>query len=619
MVAADTQSAAWSAVETTVTHLFAEHVVRQPQSEALVAGAVRHTYASLDAEVLACRDALAAAGAGRGTRVAVVLPRGDALVVTVLAVLRLGAVYVPVDLEAPSARIMAIVNDVRADVVVREHAEGSGWPSHESLLGRATVIRRGDRWAVSTALLNVATRPLNLPSPSDVAYVLHTSGSTGRPRGVVVSHRSLVNHLLVLAADLEVTAADRFLAKTPVGFDVSLREVLLPLLTGGTVVVAGPGMHREPSALRELVERERVTMASFVPSLLNLFLDEIAPGACPSLRVVTSGGEPLDPVLCRRFIERLDARLVNVYGPTETTISVTGWHVPEKVKAVRIGRPLPGVGVHVLDPRLQEVSTGEVGELYIAGGQVSEGYWDAPRATAERFVACPFGHPGRRMYRTGDLVRPCVDGTFEYIGRADDQVKLHGIRIEPGEVAARLTELDGVTAAAVVKALSSTGVEFLAGYVTVSADVGDAKAFSDRCRTALSAVLPPALVPANIGLLDRMPTSHHGKLDRSHLVELAENPPTRGEPARRSDAPTKEALETAVCGLVGDILGVTEVGPDDDFFALGGTSLAAIRLTRAISERFRVSFKLRMLLGDARVAAVAEQVHRLVGADVAHS
>ncbi|MFI6937384.1 amino acid adenylation domain-containing protein [Streptomyces sp. NPDC050287] len=381
------------------------------------------TYAELDAQSAGLARRLAALGAGPERVVAVELPRSADLVVALVAVLRSGAAYLPIDVDLPEARRATMIDDAQPVAVI----DGSGIPN-----GTPTED------------------DLPAPEPGSPAYVIYTSGSTGKPKGVVVEHRAIANRLLWMQHQFGLSPDDRVAQKTPCGFDVSVWEFFWPLLQGAALVVAEPGGHRDPAYLARFFQEERITTAHFVPSMLEVFVDE-PEAARNSLRRVVCSGEALPSALVERWASVSDVPLWNLYGPTEAAVDVTAWRcTPGGSGEVPIGTPVWNTQIHVLDHALRPVPAGVPGELYLAGDQLARGYLGRPDLSAGRFVANPFGESGSRMYRTGDLVRRAPGGEVVFLGRSDDQVKVRGVRIELGEISAALSAHDGVRTSAVI-------------------------------------------------------------------------------------------------------------------------------------------------------------------------
>ncbi|WP_024933944.1 non-ribosomal peptide synthetase [Actinomadura welshii] len=468
----------WSAGESvpvdrsTIPALFEAQAARTPDASAVAFEGVTVGYAELDARANRLARRLAERGAGPESVVAVMVPRSVEMMVALLGILKAGAAYLPIDPAYPEDRVALLYDDARPLVTVA--ARDVPVPD-----GVAHVLV--DDPAVPAEDDAGDAVPAGAPSPANPAYVLYTSGSTGRPKAVVVEHAAIVNRLLWMRDHYAVNAGDRILQKTPLGFDVSVWELFLPLISGATLVVARPDGHRDPAYLAELIQRAGVTVTHFVPSLLQDFVQEPAARECTTLREVICSGEALSAHLRDRFHSVLDAGLNNLYGPTEAAVDVTAAACPPGTGPVTIGRPVWNTRVRVLDARLGPVPPGVPGELFLAGAQLARGYRDRPGMTAERFVADPSGAPGERMYRTGDVVRWDRHGRIEYLGRADDQVKIRGQRIEPGEVEAVLTDHPGVERAAVV-ARPAEGGPRLVAYVVPDTDAAGPAANIARLR-----------------------------------------------------------------------------------------------------------------------------------------
>ncbi|MEV7042938.1 amino acid adenylation domain-containing protein [Amycolatopsis sp. NPDC051061] len=449
----------------TVPELFAAQVARTPDATALVFEDEELTYAELDAVSNRLARVLAERGAGPERVVALALPRSTHLVMAILAVLKTGAVYLPLDPGYPAERIAFMLEDAAPALVL---ATGDDLP-HAVRLDDPELLD-----GVSEAPLDVVSRPEN------PAYVIYTSGSTGRPKGVVVPHAGIVNRLLWMQDEYGLTGADRVLQKTPSSFDVSVWEFLWPLITGATEVVARPDGHQDPTYLARLIRERGVTTVHFVPSMLQVFLQEPAAGECTSLRRVLCSGEALPADAVVQFGQVLDAELHNLYGPTEASIDVTSWRASAEDTTVPIGRPVWNTRTYVLDAALRPVPPGTAGELYLAGVQLARGYLGRAGLSAERFVADPFGAPGARMYRTGDLARFRPDGVLEFLGRGDEQIKIRGFRVEPGEIAATLATHDDVAHAVVVAREDRPGDVRLVGYVVPADTAGSSADETDQ-------------------------------------------------------------------------------------------------------------------------------------------
>ncbi|MCO5994849.1 non-ribosomal peptide synthetase [Actinoallomurus rhizosphaericola] len=541
----------------TLADLFEAQAARTPDAVALVYEGVELTYAEFDARVNRLAHYLAECGIGPERFVALALPRSLELPVAMYAVIKAGAAYVPVDPDHPADRLAYVLADTRPAVVVTTTGLAGRLPADLPLLILDDPGVREELEALP------ATAPDRSVSAGHAAYVIYTSGSTGRPKGVVVPHAGIVNRLLWMQAEYGLRPGDRVVQKTPATFDVSVWEFFWPLQTGAALVIARPGGHRDPGYLADLIQRHGVTTAHFVPSMLAAFLTDPEAANCTGLRRVLCSGEALSPELAARFHALLPGvELHNLYGPTEASVDVTSWRHRPGTGSVPIGHPVWNTRLYVLDTALRPVPPGVPGELYLTGAQLARGYHDRPALTAERFVANPFG-PGR-MYRTGDLARWNHHGQLEYLGRTDHQVKIRGIRIEPGEIETVLAGQEGVTSVVVLAREDRPGDRRLVAYVTGDVDPAEVR------RAAMRA-LPESMVPAAVVVLEAFPLTPSGKVDRAALPA-----PVFGATAG-SRAPETPA-ERLLCEIFAEVLGSESVGADDGFFDLGGDSILAIQL-----------------------------------------
>ncbi|SEC91104.1 non-ribosomal peptide synthase domain TIGR01720/amino acid adenylation domain-containing protein [Streptomyces sp. 3213] len=577
--------------EITLPELFRRQVARTPEATAVVFEDTALTYAELDLRVEKLAHTLAAHGARAEAVVAVALPRSLALVIALLAVHRTGAAYLPLDTGYPADRLAYTLADARPVCLVT--TEGVTLPDTD--VPTMTVDTDGASDHPAHAPLPTAH------DPRHPAYVIYTSGSTGRPKGVTVPHQGITNRLLWMQDTYRLDAEDRVLQKTPAGFDVSVWEFFWPLITGATLVVARPEGHQDPVYLAELIRRQHITTAHFVPSMLRAFLDEPTAADCADLRHVMCSGEALPAPLAARFHQVLPtARLHNLYGPTEASVDVTAHEITADPITVPIGRPVWNTRTYVLDAALNPVPPSVAGELYLAGVQLARGYLGRSALTAERFVADPYAtEPGARMYRTGDLARWTRDGALEYLGRADDQVKLRGFRIELGEIESVLAAHESVAHATVL-----VRDERLVAYVVPAG--APAESAELRAHTARS--LPDHMVPAAVVTLDALPLTPNGKLDRRAL-------PAPDFAAEVTDTRPRTALEETLCALVADVLGLQRVGVEDDFFTLGGDSIVAMQLVaRARAAGLTLSprdvFRHKSAAGLATVTATTVTAER---------
>lgn len=568
--------------QTTLVELLQQGMDRDPQAPALVFGETALDHATLEARSFALAAQLRATGVGPGSVVAVALPRSLELVIALVAVLRAGAAYLPLDLGHPDerlARILASAQPACALAVADAQMRMPGVP-----------VLAPERW---TALSFAA--PWADPAPDDAAYVIYTSGSTGEPKGVVIEHRAIVNRLLWMREHYGIRADDRILQKTPATFDVSVWEFFLPLLCGATLVIAAPDAHRDPTELARLIRAEGITTAHFVPSMLDAFLAAPASDGLQMRRVFTSG-EALDASLRDRFHARVQAELHNLYGPTEAAVDVSYWPASsqDRSRPVPIGFPVWNTRLYVLDARMQPLPVGVPGELYLGGAQLARGYLGRDDLTAERFLADPF-QPGERIYRTGDVARWRADGAVEYLGRSDHQVKLRGLRIELGEIEAALRELPGMDRVEVLLRHDAPNDARLVAYVPAA--LADAAVL----RSHLATRVPDYMVPSAVVGVDHWPVTANGKLDRNALPK----PPQQAVAGLAARTP----LERELAGLFAQALGRAEpVAVDADFFSLGGDSLSAVHLLLAIEHRWRCDLGLGALFAQPTVAALAVRI-----------
>ncbi|SDK64774.1 amino acid adenylation domain-containing protein [Nonomuraea maritima] len=586
----------------TLSDLVAEQVARTPYAPALGFGTPDGDRAWLTYEEFAARvnrlaRRLRALGAGPGEVVGVCLERGADLVIAVHAVVAAGAAYLPLEPDHPAARLAGMMADANCRLAISttslahrlapEGAEAgragrAPEPGGSGGVKEARASEGGERHGVALLLLDqdaaaVAAEdavPLDVRTPAgSLAYVIFTSGSTGRPKGVGVSHRAIVNRLSWMQDAFPLTGKDRVLHKTPFSFDVSVWELFWPLITGAGLAVARPGGHADPAYLAGLMASESVTVAHFVPSMLDAFLDEPGLGGrLAALRTVVCSGEALGADLVARFGATLPAAgLHNLYGPTEAAVDVS-WHACRPGEtAVPIGRPVANTRLEVLDDRMNRVPVGVPGKLWIGGVQLAQGYVNRPGLTAERFVPDPYGPPGGRLYDTGDLARRRPDGELEYLGRTDHQVKIRGMRVELGEIDAALARLPGVRAAA-VRAVQDGAGHRLAAYVVPTADAGPA-----GWERSLRGTLPDHMVPRTWTLLEELPLNRSGKLDRNALPD-PDAPPSAGR------TPVEGAAERAVAAAWQGVLGLERVWAEDNFFAVGGDSIRSLKVVARLRE-----------------------------------
>jgi amino acid adenylation domain-containing protein len=555
--------------------LFEEQVARTPERIALSFENQQITYAQLNQRANQLARLLRRKGIVADSIVAICTERSPEMVTAILATLKAGAAYVPLDPAYPQERLAFMLADSRARVLLTQQRLVAALPAHQ-----AEVICL-DTDLETVALESTENLDTNI-SGSNLAYVIYTSGSTGQPKGVLISHASIVNHMLWMAGEFPLTETDCVLQKTPFSFDASVWEFYAPLLSGARLVLARPGGHQDSRYLLEVIRGERVTVLQLVPSLLRMLLDEKDVETCESLRRVYCGGEALTPDLVERFYRRMSgAVLHNLYGPTEATIDTTFWICPREraLEVVPIGRPVANTQVYIVNSRLQPVATGIFGELCIGGVALARGYLNRPELTAEKFVPDPFGRQaGGRLYRTGDLARFMPDGDIEFAGRIDQQVKIRGFLIEPGDVEAALLQHPALRETVVVAREDATGGKRLVAYYVPAP--GETASI-DELRRFLKTKLPEYMVPHAFISLEAMPLTPNGKVDRRALPDIGSERPELEEAyvAPRTDH------EEVLAAIWAQVLGVEEVGVNDNFFALGGDSIRSVRVVSLAKER----------------------------------
>ncbi|NNC07214.1 amino acid adenylation domain-containing protein, partial [Corallococcus exiguus] len=615
----------------TVHHLFESQVERTPEAIALQFEDRRLTYAQLEARANQLAHHLRAHGVGPETLVGVCMERSLEMVVALLGVLKAGAAYVPLDPATPAERLAGMLEDTAAPVLLvqerfraalplntardAQEVASTVLPSHDK-----HVIARDAQGNVRTALPSRTShvialdtqweaiaresmdRPVPLAGDDALAYVIFTSGSTGRPKGAMNAHAGVVNRLRWMQGRYGLTPSDTVLQKTPFSFDVSVWEFFWPLMTGARLVLARPGGHQEPDYLVALMAREGVTTTHFVSSMLRAFVEEPGLESLTRLRQLMCSGEALPADLVLRAQSRLPrTTLHNLYGPTEAAVDVTSWECPrdEALRVVPIGRPVANTRMHVLDRHGQPVPVGIPGELFIGGVQVGRGYWRRPTLTAERFIPDAFSDtPGARVYRTGDIARWSTDGTLEYLGRADFQVKLRGFRIELGDIEVAIQSWPGVRDTVAVVRHEGTGGPRLVAYVSVEGPLDVA-----GLRTFLHSRLPEYMVPSAIVRMDALPLTSSGKVNRKALP--APDAPIAG---RAEPVAPRDDTERALAEIFAQVLGIARVGVRDSFFELGGHSLLATQVAARVRTRLGQEVPLRTLFEAPTVEALARRI-----------
>ncbi|GAA3071374.1 non-ribosomal peptide synthetase [Streptosporangium carneum] len=576
-------------VSSSIQERFAAQAGRTPDATAVSSDDARLTYRELDERANRLAHRLLELGTRPEAPVAVLMERSVDMVVAILAVLKTGAFYLPLHSAHPLERMQWIMDDAGGPLLLADEVmRARGLP-----LGGQVVVVEGGRESQASS----ASDPGVASHPDQLAYVMYTSGSTGHPKGVGVTQRGVLG--LVSDPCWDGGRHDRVLMVAPHAFSVSTYELWVPLLRGGQIVVAPPGV-LDVGTLQRLVVDEGITGLHLTAGLFRVVAEE-APKCFTGVREVLTGGDVIAPAAVRRVLEACPDTVVRaMYGATETALFVTNGPMTAPYLAegsVPVGRPFDDLRLHVLDENLTPVPQGTVGELYVAGERLARGYVGRPDLTAESFVANPFAGSGERMYRTGDLVRLTPRGWVDFVGRANDQVKIRGFRVEVGEIEAVLAEHPGLAHVAVVAREVEPGDKRLAAYVVPESGDADVAALREHATRSL----PDYMVPAAFVVVAALPLTPNGKLDRGAL------PPPDFESLSAYRAP-RDATEETLCALFAEVLGVARVGIDDSFFDLDGQSLLAMRLISRIQAVLGEDLPISALFDAPTVAGLAERL-----------
>jgi amino acid adenylation domain-containing protein len=594
------KAAAAGAVRDPVHRMIEGQVTRTPDAVAVAADGRSLTYRRLNARANRLARRLRALGVGPEVLVGLCAPRCPDMLVALLAVLKAGGAYVPLDPHFPADRLAFMIADAKAPVLITEERLRSALPEDA-----ARVVCVDSDWATieEESDANLAGDP----DPSCLAYVIYTSGSTGRPKGVQVPHAALANLLVSMRQILGITADDALLAVTTLSFDIAALELLLPLIVGGRVELVERDVAADGSRLIERLDDPAITFLQATPATWRILLEAGWRGK-PSLTMLC-GGEAMPRALADRLLNK-GAALWNVYGPTETTVWSSTWRVEPGDGPISIGRPIARTQLYVLDKRLRAAPMGATGELYIGGTGLARGYRNGPGLTAERFIPDPFARqPGARLYRTGDLARWRPDGSLECLGRVDHQIKVRGFRVEPVEIEAAFEAHPAVREAAVTARPDATGQTSLAAYL-VPRDEEAGLPTAALLRRWLQERLPEYMVPAAFVVLDAMPMTPNGKLDRRALPDPARARLAEGAEFIPPHGPIEEALAEAWA----ELLGADHIGAHDNFFERGGHSLMAMQLVGRIRSLFEIEVPLKDFIDEPTLSSLAHLVERALAA-----
>jgi amino acid adenylation domain-containing protein len=580
--------------------LFEAQTELTPQATALICDQQRVTYSELNLRANQLARHLSHLGVRQGAIVAICAERSVELVVGLLAILKAGAAYLPLDPSYPEKRLAFMLEDAQATaLLIQPHFLEASADREPSLASkRIKIVPLDSNWK---SISQYDGENLNLDiGEESLAYLIYTSGSTGTPKGVMVPHRGICNRVLWMQEAYQLTADDRVLQKTPYTFDVSVWEFFWPLISGACLVIARPDGHRDTDYLVDVITTHQVTTVHFVPSMLSMFLEAKSVESCSSLKRVIASGEALTHGLQERFHKRMDAQLHNLYGPTEASVDVSYWACQReresKHQRVPIGRPIANTQLYVMDESLNMVWLGVWGELYIGGVALARGYNNRPDMTAESFIPDPYAKQGgSRLYKTGDVARYLADGNLEYQGRTDHQVKIRGLRIELGEIEATLKLYPLVRDCVVVAREDNPGDKRLVGYVVT----GEHRDLESELRSHLKERLPDYMVPAAIVEMEALPLTSSGKIDRRALPE-----PTHCHEASDEQEP-RTPIEEVLVELWQEVLTVEQVRRHDNFFDLGGHSLLATLLASRAGQAFQVDVPVQAVFEAPTIAQLA--------------
>ncbi|MEA5567017.1 amino acid adenylation domain-containing protein [Anabaena sp. UHCC 0399] len=575
--------------------LLTAQVERTPNAIAVTFEQQQLTYQELNTRANQLAHYLQTLGVKLETLVGVCVERSLEMVVCLLGILKAGGAYIPIDPEYPQERIAYMLEDSQVKVLLTQEKLLTQIPQHQA----HTIC-------IDTEWKKISTQPnTNLESdvkPDNLAYVIYTSGSTGKPKGAMNTHKGICNRLLWMQETYQINSTDSVLQKTPFSFDVSVWEFFWTLLTGARLVIAQPGGHRDSSYLINLIIQEQITTLHFVPSMLQIFLASRGVEKCTSIKRVICSGEALPLDLQNRFFERLDCELHNLYGPTEAAIDVTFWQCQKhsNLKTVPIGRPIANTQIYILDEHLQPVDFGAIAELYIGGVGVARGYLNRPELTEKKFIPNPFKDSkiaSKYLYKTGDLARYLPDGNIEYLGRIDYQVKIRGYRIEIGEIENVLSLHPQVREAVIIARTDNTAEKQLIAYITYNSE----KPTLNSLRYFLKSKLPDFMIPAAFVMLETLPLTPSGKVDRKALPQ-----PDISHFSENNDfAAPRNQVEAQLVKIWSEILNLPQIGVKDNFFALGGDSLKALHLISRIEQHFSKEIPLATLLTNPLITDLA--------------
>jgi amino acid adenylation domain-containing protein len=577
-----------------IHHLFEAQVTRSPEATAVTFGSERLTYEQLNKRANQLAHYLMASGVGPETLVCVCIERSLDMIVVLLGILKAGGAYVPLDPGYPKQRLAFMLEDSQARLALTQ-----SWLVADIKQQATRIICVDQQQEVISACRE--DNPASSVDGENLAYMIYTSGSTGEPKGVMIPHRAICNRLMWMQEKYPLTEDDKLLQKTPISFDASIWELFVPLMSGACLVIARPGGHQDGGYLVKTIAEQGISILQLVPTMLQVLLNEKGIENCKSLKRVYSGGEALPGDVKEKYFERVGKELINLYGPTETSIDASSHEcVPGKREAVvPIGRSIANARMYVLDGAGEPVAVGAVGEVHIGGAGLARGYHRRPALTSERFIPDKFSRDlGERLYKTGDLGRYTKDGSIEYLGRMDGQVKVRGYRIELGEIEAAMGEDERVSRAVVSVREDKPGDKRVVAYVEWKDETQGAV---EVLRESLRQRLPDYMLPAAIVPVKQWPLTPSGKLDKKSLPAPEQ---TRSQMDPSFIAP-RMPTETTLAAIWGEVLGMDQVGVYDNFFSFGGHSLLATQMISRVREVFQVELPLASLFENPTVAGMS--------------
>lgn len=580
-----------SDIERGIWDAFLAQAQQTPDAIAIICGDMKVSYGALMRRAASIGSALPSTESGHQPIIAVMLERSPDSIAAMLAVMRSGAAFLPLDPSYPLDRIAYMLGDAEVEIVL----------STRALRGRLPEGGKGEFVAVEDIVerRQASLRASDRQHPhGELAYVIYTSGSTGQPKGVMCTQAGIMNRLTWMRDTFGIASTDRVLHKTPISFDVSVWEIFLPLISGASCVLAKQDGHLDPDYLAHEIDAQQVSVAHFLPTMLQRFMDDRLDHGYRHLRHAFCGGETLHSKTVSQFLAGSNAALHNVYGPTEASIGVTCWDATARTDGiVPVGRPISNVEIRILNERLETVADGQTGEIFIGGVQLAKGYLKRPALSAERFVPDPDGN-GSRLYRTGDLGRWLSDGNLEFLGRRDHQHKLRGYRIELEEIEAVLMAHPRIVRAVTVIGLVNHQ-ESLIAYVAASAPPATLTA---ELLTLLRAKLPHYMVPSTIMVMPDLPVEPNGKVSRSGLPAIV-------APIQSSTRQiARDSVEATLTGVFESVLEIRQIDLDADFFQLGGSSLKAAILVNKVNALFDRQLPVRTLFECPTVSALANLI-----------